>query len=297
MSVASVMQASQGLNASVEALAALGAALRIRSEGMRVDPDVASLLDRVIEAIQPGGIEDLTADQAAIVLAFVRAFFRQALDLLENPARAPGWSFEDPVILQAQGQASRSIAQTFCAYAEKDPDFAAALSRPARLLDVGTGVGWLAIECARLWPAMQVLGIDIFEPALVMARGNVAAADIGARVAFRNQDIADLDEVEAFDLSWFSGPFIAADKVPESLRQIARATKPGGWLVFGTYNPPPSELGRLLTGLRIVRSGGRPWSEAEAADLIEAAGFELRGSFTTGSPVLVVVGRKAGKPQ
>lgn len=293
MSVASVMQTSQGLNASVEALAALGAALRIRSEGMRVDPDVASFLGKVVETVQPGGIDDLTADQAVIVLAFVRAFFRQALDLLENPGRAPGWAFEDPVILQAQGQASRSIAQTFRAYAERDPDFAAALSRPARFLDVGTGVGWLAIECARLWPAMQVLGIDILEPALAMARGNVAAADVGARVVLRNQDIVDLDELEAFDLSWFSGPFIAADKVPASLLRIAQATKPGGWLVFGTYNPPPSELGRLLTALRIVRSGGRPWTEAEAAGLIEAAGFELRGSFTTGSPVLIVVGRKA----
>jgi hypothetical protein len=33
------------------------------------------------------------------------------MDLLENPERAPGWVYEDPVVLDSQGQVSRLIVR------------------------------------------------------------------------------------------------------------------------------------------------------------------------------------------
>ena len=33
----------------------------------------------------------------------IQASFRQGIDLLENPTRAPGWNYEDPVILESPG--------------------------------------------------------------------------------------------------------------------------------------------------------------------------------------------------
>lgn len=292
MGFASVMQASQTLNSSMEALAALGAWLRFKNEGLKLDPEVERRLEGAAAAVFPAGVPALEPKQAAVVLAFIAAFFRQATDLLEHPERPPGWTFEDPTVLQAQGEASRLIARTFEAYAKSDPDFAATLNARGTFLDVGTGVGLLAVEMARSFPHMNVVGIDILEPALRLADRNVAEHMVADRVELRLQDVAKLDDEDAFDFAWFAGPFIPAAIVPVALNRIFRAVRPGGFLVFGTYNPPPSELGMALTALRIVRSGGKPWSAEEALSLVAAAGFVPLQTFTTGSPILVAVGRK-----
>src|SRR5262249_3327863 len=149
-------------------------------------------------------------DRAAMALAFIRTTFRQAADLLENPESPPAWSYRDPVVLQSQGQASRFIVRGIDAVATRRPDLAATLRQGGRFLDVGTGVGWLAIEAARSWPAMRVVGIDVWEPALALARDNLAANDARERIELRHQRVEQLNDVAAFTLAWLPGPFIAA---------------------------------------------------------------------------------------
>ena len=61
---------------------------------------------------------------------------------------------------------------------------------------VGTGVGWLAIEAARSWPALRVVGIDSWEPALILARKNLAQSGVVERVevvAAAHMRVADED--------------------------------------------------------------------------------------------------------
>lgn len=226
------------------------------------------------------------------MVAFTRSFFRQALDLLEQPDRAPGWSYDDPAILQSQGQASRLIVETIRTFAAGHQRFAVSLAGPSTFLDVGTGVGKLAIEAIRTWPQMTVVGIDTWAPALELAANNVA--DVGAddRIVLREQDVADLADVSVFTHVWFSGPFISRSIVPQALARVQNALLPGGYLLFGTYNPADDPLASALTDLRTVRSGGHPWSPGESQELLAAAGFVEIESFTTGSPILMVVGRK-----
>jgi precorrin-6B methylase 2 len=52
------------------------------------------------------------------------------------------------------------------------------LRRPGAFFDIGTGVGWLAIEAARFWPALRVVGIDPWEAVLTLARNNLAKSGI-----------------------------------------------------------------------------------------------------------------------
>src|SRR5215475_6873038 len=189
MNPETLLGVSQRLNASVEALAALGAELRLRRDGAKVEGRVRDGLREVVAGIAPGLLDSVSADQEAVCLAFIRAFFRQALDLLENPARAPGWTYEDPIVLQAMGQASRRVVHAIDELASQRPQLRATLERPGVLLDIGTGVGWLAIEAARTWPALDVVGIDIWEPALVLARNNCAASGLSGRIALRRQDV------------------------------------------------------------------------------------------------------------
>jgi cyclopropane fatty-acyl-phospholipid synthase-like methyltransferase len=61
----------------------------------------------------------------------------------------------------------------------------AALLRDCRFLDIGTGVGWLAIEAAKTWPGMRVVGLDIWEPSLQLAATNISAEGLTDRVTLR----------------------------------------------------------------------------------------------------------------
>lgn len=292
MSFKSLMAASQNLNASMEALAALGAQLSLRSQRIAPEPAVANLLARVVKNIDPEEMSGLDEEQEAIIANYIRSFFRQALDLLENPARHSGWTYEDPLILQTIGQASRLAVERMDMLKSDYPAVARAVGEPGAFLDIGAGVGWLAIQAAKTWPRMRVTGLDIFEPALKLAAQNLAGSGVADRVEIRRQSIEDLDEQNVYSLAWLAGPFIPKQIIPNAVARIAKALRPGGVMVFGLFGAPPSELGQALTELRVVRSGGYPWTFDEAMELLTAAGFRDVRHFVTGTPVAMVVGTK-----
>ncbi len=60
-----------------------------------------------------------------------------------------------------------------------------ALQDIASFLDVGTGVGQLAVAAAGLWPRATIVGIDVWQPSLERARANVAQAGLGERIELR----------------------------------------------------------------------------------------------------------------
>ena len=102
MSFESLIATSQRLSVSLEALAALGAQLHLKHEGLDVDPRMRTLLNEIERAVDPQLLKDVDRQEQAAALALIRTIFRQAIDLLENPARVPGWHYEDPEILQSQ---------------------------------------------------------------------------------------------------------------------------------------------------------------------------------------------------
>ena len=280
------------LNCSVEALAAIGAELRLRREELKGDSRARAILQDVVRSIDPGLLNDLDANQESAALALIQTSFRQAIDLLENPARAPGWKFEDPGILESQGEVSRQIVRGIDLVAAQRPDLGLVLQQPGAFLDVGTGVGRLAIEAARSWPSLRVIGIDSWGPALFRARKHLAQSDVAGRVEFRLQGIEDLDDETIFSLAWLPGPFIAAEIVATALERIRRALAPGGWLIFG-FNPrPASALGAALTDLRIVRWGGHPWTTKEVEERLNAFGFERIEALSPSPSIMFVLGQK-----
>jgi precorrin-6B methylase 2 len=286
------MSTVQRLGTSVQALAALGAGLRLQQHGDAADPRVAALLSKVVRAVDPEPLGALEADRAAAALALVRMMFGQALDLLENPSRAPGWSFRDAIILQSQGQLSRIVVRGIEAIAAERPELGGALRQRGTLLDVGTGVGWLAIEAARAWPALRVVGIDPWEPALALARENRAACEVAERVEFRTQRVEDVDDVGSFTLAWLPGPFIAAQAAGQALQHIHAALSPGGWLIFGCYPRSAGPLEQALADLRDARNGGHPWTTGEIEQRLRTHDFEDVQTFSPPSPVHYVIARR-----
>jgi precorrin-6B methylase 2 len=292
MSFESLMGASQRLSASVATLAALGAQLRFEEDGIEGDARVRILLNDVVRAIDPQLLEGVEPHQQASVLALIRTMFRQGLDLLENPERAPGWSYQDPDILQSQGQLSRLIVHWIESMAVEQPELSEVLVRPGAFLDVGTGVGAIAIEAARAWPALRVIGIDPWEPALTLARKNLAESGLAERVEFRSERVERLEETATFTLAWIPGPFISAEVVDRALQRVRCALAPGGWLIFGFYPLPSAPLEQALVRLRIVRGGGYPWTAQEVEEKLRALDFRQIEVYSPAPPVTLVIAQR-----
>jgi release factor glutamine methyltransferase len=82
---------------------------------------------------------------------------------------------------------------------------------PARILDLGTGGGCIALALAQAFPAAQVTAIDASEEALALARENAAATGLAARVQFIRSDwYAALPAGAAFDAIVANPPYLTA---------------------------------------------------------------------------------------
>jgi SAM-dependent methyltransferase len=228
------------------------------------------------------------------VLGLVRTLLALGLDLVEHPDRSMGWDHTDAGLLQSIGRLSGAIAGALDTASAADPQLHDAMHRRGGVfLDIGTGTGWLAIAIARTFPNLQVVGIDLFEPALDLARSNVRDEGLQDRIELRLQDATELDDATAYDAIWVALPFIPPSVVPAILDATRRALRPGGIVIPGTFNQSPDRLGQLLVDLRTLRSGGHPWRPTELCDLLTAAGYEeaRRLERTWAAPVELYVGR------
>jgi release factor glutamine methyltransferase len=89
----------------------------------------------------------------------------------------------------------------------------------ARILDVGTGSGVIAISLAARFPAAQVNAVDVSEDALDLARENAARIEAGARVQFAISDL--LEAVDGrFDLIVANLPYVATTERTNLSREV-----------------------------------------------------------------------------
>jgi SAM-dependent methyltransferase len=300
MGIDQIVGTALRLNTSLEALAALGARLRLLADDEPGHPAVTPLLDGAVEAMGLGqALQTLSAEQARTVADGIRAFFLQAADLLERPQRAPGWVFDDPTVLQSQGRASSIQPALIASCAPQLDGLAKALAGPdARFLDIGCGVAAQAIAACQQWPAVRVVGVDPFAPAVALARNNVAAAGLDSRIELREHGIEDLTEEMCYDLAWLPIPFIPGPVLPEAVKRTLRALRPGGWAILGLYAGPDDPLSELLTDLRTVRSGGQALSPDQTAALLTQGGFAQVSVLPRPwkAPLLFVAGRRPSGP-
>src|SRR5437868_7675399 len=173
----------------------------------------------------------------AALLGDIRSTLMQSLAFLDSSTEkgvAPGWHHTNRTLLQAQGDGSAMFPPMFKANIVPTlGDLAARLDRPgARFLDVGVGVASLTIAMCRAWPSLQVVGLDVFDVPLALARENVARADLGDRVELRKLSVEELSEEGTFDLAWLPSVFIPATVLPSAVARVRASLRPGGFLIF-----------------------------------------------------------------
>jgi ubiquinone/menaquinone biosynthesis C-methylase UbiE len=136
---------------------------------------------------------------------------------------------------QAKQMADESMVRTLEAQARAIwPQEAPLLQRYAlpaqpRILDAGCGTGEGASRLAELFPQANVLGVDIIDGHLELARGRHARH--GSRLAFAHQSIYELAATPAtFDLTVCRHVLHSIPYPDRVIAELVRVTRPGGTL-------------------------------------------------------------------
>ena len=104
-----------------------------------------------------------------------------------------------------------------------------ALPAEPRILDAGCGTGEAASRLAELCPRASVLGVDIIDAHLELARTRYAR--LAPRLRFEHQSIYDLNEADqSFDLVVCRHVLHSIPQPERVIAELARVTRPGGYL-------------------------------------------------------------------
>lgn len=248
----------------------------------------------------PGMSTYTLGQRKEILCADLRATYLLAAELSERfrvgGASAQGWRYSDPALLEAWGVRSVEpvaawVERLFPAL-EGLPD--ALEASTARFLDVGTGVGRLAIAMCRQFPNLRVVGIDPFETPLELARRNVAGVGLESRIDLRLEAVQDLTDEDCYDLAWVPVMFLPATVAAQGLHRVHAALRPGGWALLGSLAAEGQGLQPAV--LRLVSNlfGSGRLFPAHAAEILRAAGYESIQILPAvpGVPIRMIVGRR-----
>ncbi|WXG43634.1 MAG: class I SAM-dependent methyltransferase [Promethearchaeati archaeon SRVP18_Atabeyarchaeia-1] len=176
-----------------------------------------------------------------------------------------------------------------------------------RVIDIGCGGGRLVLRLAKSYPFEEVIGLDLSDKMLRLARRRAIDAGLGDRVKFKegNAEMIPYPSgsfdlvVSTLSLHHWSRPELVFD-------EIARVLRPAGKCVLGDMRRDPMPV---FTGLmwvvthfivpRSLRRAGEPLGSLQSAYTKEETSAFLQksklGAFskvTTGPFWLIIKGRK-----
>jgi ubiquinone/menaquinone biosynthesis C-methylase UbiE len=143
-----------------------------------------------------------------------------------------------------------------------------------KILDTGCGPGIYTIELAKSFPKAKVIGIDLSEPLLDIARKNAQNENVSDYISFQKQDVLDIQ----FDDNSFNAIFNinmvhTVEKPLIMLNDIERILAPKGILEIADIKR--SRIGYLMLEFKSA------YSEDEVKDLISQSNLQ-QGSYSGG---------------
>ena len=140
--------------------------------------------------------------------------------------------------------------------------------RGARILDIGTGSGAIAIALAKLVKESEVVAIDISNKALEIAERN--AERLGVKVEFVEADaLGDLSALGEFDVIVSNPPYIPQSDIVDMRKNVVNFEPHGALFV------PDDDILKFYrataeNATKMLREGGSLWFE-----IYEKAGEEV----------------------
>lgn len=243
---------------------------------------------------EPGLLPLLQPPAAPFFFADLRSTYLQAWDTIARAKRGvleTGWHYTDPEILAAQGIGSGQGVRMMARFLF--PQLTGLEERahgPWAFLDVGAGVGGIAIEMCRAFPTVRVVGLEPAEAPLAEARRNVVEANLSDRIEVRPQRVEELTATAAFDLAWLPQVFLPGAVLPPALDAVWTALRPGGWILLPAISIHGDDTRAALARFRNVLWGGETLAPEDVARLLDAARFTAVRALSgpQGAPPLVV---------
>ena len=265
-------------------------ALALPDDGAGAGGPPSDLRDAAVVLLHGLGIDlsDIEPADRAALGAQASAPLHQTAALAAG--RALSWSDQPDEALLAQGRMSaRSVAVFYDSVLPLLAGLGEALAeRDALMLDVGTGVGALALAYAERFPALHVVGIDVLPRVLALATHAAQSHAAGARVHWRLQDVRELAEVRRYALAWVPAPFLAESVLRSGLVRVARALRPGGWILLahGRFDGDPTAA--AVTRFKTVAYGGTALDHSQADAVLREIGFVdiVRAPAMAGFPTM-----------
>lgn len=125
---------------------------------------------------------------------------------------------------------------------------------PARIADVGCGMGWSSIAMAKAYPLVTVDGFDVDEASVRAARRNAGDSGVADRVSFAIRDAADPKLTAAYDVvTAFETIHDMSDPV-SALRAMRGLVKHDGFVIVADekvaedFTAPGDDVERLMYG-------------------------------------------------
>ncbi len=129
------------------------------------------------------------------------------------------------------------------------------------VLDVGTGTGSLAIGFAKGVPGVHVVGLDLSDVILELARDNAQKSEVSLRVSFEEGDAEDIPfEDDRFDFVISSDTLHLVNNPTKMFSEIHRVLEPQGRFLI-------SDIRRSWLGVFSVHVRAS-YSAKEAEDLL-----------------------------
>jgi demethylmenaquinone methyltransferase/2-methoxy-6-polyprenyl-1,4-benzoquinol methylase len=117
-----------------------------------------------------------------------------------------------------------------------------------KIMDVATGTGDLAIAMAKRVDRTQILGVDLSEEMLAVARRKVEKQGLEERIMLEKGDAENLAMVttESIDAATVAFGVRNFENIERGLSEIYRTLKPGGKLVVLEFSMPKNRLVRWV---------------------------------------------------
>ena len=139
---------------------------------------------------------------------------------------------------------------------------------PQRIMDVATGTGDFALLACRMLRPAELVGTDISEGMMQVARQKVREAGLDGRIRFRREDCEALTFADAtFDAVTVAFGIRNFEHLDRGLREMCRVLRPGGHLVILELSTPERFPMRQLYRLysRLIPLAGRLISHDHSA--------------------------------
>lgn len=140
---------------------------------------------------------------------------------------------------------------------------------PLKILDIATGTGDLAIQFAEATPAEKIVGLDLSDGMLSVARKKVAGKEISKKIEFVQGDSEALPfEDEFFDAITVSFGIRNFENLEKGLSEIYRVLKKDGIFVILETSVPtkfPFKQGYYFYSKNILPLVGRLFSKDKVA--------------------------------